>query len=52
MFLQGKQPSGDLTTVFHVDGALPMRLGVLRQDRDTLHLFPSGEVRVETVGVP
>lgn len=43
-----REPDGAI--VFYEDGALPMRLGVTRQDGDVLHLFPSGELRLVTVG--
>lgn len=41
------EPDGAI--VFREDGSLPMRLGVVRQVGDVLHLFPKGELRVVAV---
>lgn len=39
----------DEAIVFYEDGSLPMRLGVVEQDGDVLHLFPDGQTRVVPV---
>ena len=36
--------------VLYEYGSLPVRLGVVRQEGSVLHLYPSGRVRVVTVG--
>lgn len=36
----------DGPVVFYEDGSLPMRLGVLRQEGQMLHLFPGGSLKI------
>ncbi len=42
-----KEPDGAI--VFYEEGALPMRLGVVRQYGDVLDLWPAGAMRVVPV---
>lgn len=39
-----REPDGAI--VFHEEGCLPLRFGVVRQEGDVLHLYPNGGLRV------